>query len=114
MREAQSKIIGVTFDDTGVAYPHRQENIRSLSAGQQLYPQYEEDNPFDENAIKLYADPELQRPLGYVKREIAQTIAQQRLRGWNYWFYVKALTGGEERDRKVTGCNIRIVAERPG
>jgi hypothetical protein len=110
MKEMQSKIIGVTFSDEGVAFPNRQENVKRLTEGQKIFPLFEEDNPFDENAIKLFADPALQIPLGYVKREVAQAIGLQRKRGWDYWFYVKALTG---EGKNTTGCNIRIVAERP-
>lgn len=110
MREMQSKIVGVTFSDEGVAFPNRQENVKRLTEGQKLYPVFEDDNPFDPNSIKLFADAALQMPLGFVKREISGSISLQRKRGWTYWFFVKALTG---EGKNTTGCNIRIVAERP-
>ena len=97
-----SKLVGVTMGDEG-----RQANVKSLTKGQEIFILRESNNPFDPNAMKLFADPQLTKPLGYIKKELARDLAEQRAKGWSYKFFCEEVTGKETQS---FGCNIRIEA----
>jgi hypothetical protein len=100
----KSKLVGVTMGNE-----QRQENVLSLSPGQRIWQVYETDNPFDPNAIKLFADEARTKPLGYLKKELAADLTAQKAKGWSYIFYCEDITGQE---KQAHGCNIRIEATR--
>lgn len=104
MHEMKSKIVGVTMGEES-----RQEHIKQLQQGAELFPFYENDNPFDPNAIKLFADAAKQKPLGYIKKELARDLREQRAKGWEYTFKVEEVTGKEKHTK---GCNIVIEAKK--
>ena len=101
-----SKILGVTMaEDIG---EHRQENISKLKDGQKLYIKHEFDNPFDANALKVFGDEAQTMPIGYLRRELAKDLQDQKARGWQYEYFVEQVTGGGKG--KSFGVNILIVA----
>lgn len=105
----RSKISGVTMSkDAGEL---RQSNVSRLDPGKKLWPLYETTNPFDANAVKLFADESHFYPLGYVSRELAKEIALDRAAGWTYEFEVLTVTGGEQG--RSFGCNILLKATKP-
>jgi len=101
----KSKITGVTFSDNGVS---RQDNVKALQMNQEIFAVHEADNAFDPNAIKLYADAEHTKPLGYLMRDLARDLVTQSKLGWAYTYFAEP-TGSEQ---KVFGCNITIVAKK--
>jgi len=108
-RRMKGKIHGVTLgEDQG---EHRQENVKTLLSGQQIFGKREEDNPFDSSAIKLYADEACTLPLGYVPREIAKIIVEQSKFGWTYAYEVTEVTGGSP-GKPSRGCNIDVIARK--
>lgn len=100
-----TKVVGVTHrNDSGDKI---QEILESMSGyayeGESLYLEHEKDNPFDENAIKVFYDNE---HIGYINRELAAEIAplvdQERVEA-----ELCEITGGDERSY---GCNILLRA----
>lgn len=103
MEEMRTKIVGVTHDD-------RQANVAALQAGQKLWWMHEYDNPFDPNAIKIFADQMMKKPLGYLSRELAKDIVTQKTKfGYEYEMCVAQVTGGFG---KTNGVNIIIRIKR--
>lgn len=101
MPEMKSKLVGVTFEG-------RQENVSVLTDGQELLAIFEDNNPFDPNAILLFGDAEKMKPVGYLKKELAKDLREQHTKGWTYKFFCEKVTG---RDMQTKGCNIRIEAK---
>lgn len=108
--EMYTKVMGVTFCDEG-EFGDRQENVRGLDPGQELVVVCEDENPFDPNAMKLFADVGCVRPIGYVKKELARDLREQMRKGWKYRVFVVQVTG-VERDEGVCGVNVKIVASK--
>ena len=103
--EMHSKIVGISFREEG---EDRQLNARALQPGQRLFWKHEMDNKFDPCAIKVYADEQMTKALGYLQRDLARDLVElMRTRGYKYEIFVKAVTGGGGR---TFGCNIRVVA----
>jgi single-stranded-DNA-specific exonuclease len=100
MPEMKSKLVGVTFEG-------RQDNVAELTEGQELLAIFEDNNPFDPNAILLFADAQKTKPVGYLKKELAADLRQQHTKGWAYKFFVEQITG---QTKQVKGCNIKIEA----
>lgn len=101
MPEMKTKLVGVTFEG-------RQAHLANLQPGQELHAIFEDNNPFDPNAILLHADATKTQPVGYLKKELAHDLRKQHEKGWAYAFFVEAITG---QDKQVKGCNIRIDAK---
>jgi hypothetical protein len=103
MREMHSKCVGVSMEG-------RQANVVELKPGQLLTMCHEEDNAFDTCAIKLFADAECTKVIGYIARDIAaDIIKQEKEYGYSYTVTVKEITGGGKR---TSGVNIVITAYR--
>jgi len=101
VREMRTKVVGVSMEG-------RQAFVQQLVPGQVLVLCNEEENPFDVNALKLFADQECAKPIGYIAREIASDIMMQaRKFGYSYEVRVQAVTGGNGR---TYGVNIVITA----
>jgi hypothetical protein len=107
--EFYTKVVGTSKkneDDESI-----QKLLKDISEicyeGELLSLEHESDNPYDENAIKVYYDFD---HIGYIRRELAEDLAplvdQQRVEA-----ELCEITGGE--DGKSFGCNIliRIVPE---
>jgi single-stranded-DNA-specific exonuclease len=95
-----SKIRGVTFQG-------RQQNIEELQDGQKLWWVKEHENPFDPNAVELYADSELRKSVGHLSRKVAEKVRFAELR-----VVVQNVTGrGEEK--KNLGVNIVVETFAP-
>lgn len=108
MMEKNSKIVGVTHTDENGT--QRQDNCRAIIDGQKLFVLHESANPFDPNALKLYADEQHNLPLGYIQRELARDLLVQMQQGWTYEVYATKKTGG--MNGKSVGVNIRIIARK--
>ena len=100
-RKMHSKIVGVTFDN-------RQENIEPLTDGQKLFVQHDINNAFDANALQVFADEQLTKPLGYLKKELAKDLQEQGTKGWKYEYFLSEKTGGGKN--KSWGVNVLIIA----
>ncbi len=108
MAEMRTKLVGVTFKDEG-EHGDRQLNIKQLQPNQKLFFHHEKDNPFDPNAMKVYADEQLTKPLGYLKKQLASDLNTQKNMGWHYSLEVEQITGD---DSKSMGCNVKITATK--
>lgn len=103
-KEMHSKLVGVSIRQDG---EDRQLNVRSVNDGQKLFWKHESNNPFDSNAIKVYSDENMTKPLGYIAKELAADLIRQgRNFGYKYDIYADKVTGGAGR---TFGLNIRIV-----
>lgn len=101
VREMHTKVVGVTAEN-------RQEHVQRLEKGQVLALCHENENPFDTNALKLFADKECTIPVGYIGRDIAADIVRQAKEfGYSYEVIVNQVTGGKGR---TYGVNITITA----
>jgi hypothetical protein len=97
-----SHIVGSTFRQDG------QENIKKLEQAQKLFMVFEDDNAFDPNAVKLYADEAHTRELGYIQRELAKDVRELVKNGIEIEVRVTEVTGNTA-DKKNAGCNILII-----
>jgi len=103
--EFYSKIKGVTMVQI------RQINIRELKSGQELHYIHEKDNAFDTNAIKLFADEQMTKELGYVSKELAPDLLEyMNKHDKKFTIVVSEVTGGT--GDKSFGCNIKIKIHR--
>lgn len=108
----KTKIVGSTFKENG------QKNVTLLQKGQTLLLIPEPSNPADSNAISIYTEDF--KELGYVKKELAETLSGYMKDGINFIAEVIEVTGGVE-DKENVGCNILIkkyditkdIMERP-
>ena len=65
-QEAFFAVHGVSYSDGTV---WRQEAVRAVVEGQELYAVPDTENAFDNTAIKIFAEKELRHPLGFVLRD---------------------------------------------
>lgn len=96
------KIKGVTMR------PGRQENVKNLIQGQSIYFQPEPDNPVDSNAVKLFADLEKQKELGYVDAELLKEMADYFIDA----VFVRSIGKASVGNRETYGANIAIVFKK--
>lgn len=96
-----SKITGTTMQ------PGRQENVSALKVGQPIFWELEPNNPYDKNAIHLYADKEHKLDLGYLQKEMAKEIADKGLSVDS--IFVKSVGSKKFGNKENYGCNINIV-----
>jgi hypothetical protein len=98
-----SKIKGSTM------VPGRQDQLKALHKGQRLHYVHEKDNPYDSNAIKLFADEAKAIELGYIGKDLAPKILEYISRGKIVSIYVSEVTGGD--NGRSSGCNLEIFVE---
>ncbi len=101
--DTYSKIAGVTMKND-----HNQDIQRllpTLKSNDKLTFIREPNNSYDKNAIKLYVN---NIHIGYVKGELAKTVAPIIDNGGSVYGYVTKITGGN--DGKDYGCNYKITA----
>ena len=92
-----SKVAGTT---------HRKDvDWTRIRNGDTLRLEREPNNPHDRNAIRIYDDAQF---IGYVRGELAQTIAPHMDNGTRFSGRVKQVTGGGELNH---GCNIELIVE---
>lgn len=96
-----SKIVGVTFDN-------RQQYVRRLVAGQELRLVRDSANPYDHNAIAVYDGP---HQLGFLRKEVAESLAPEMDRGVRVRASVEEVTG---QDYGNYGANIKVVVQEGG
>jgi len=102
--EFHSKIKGVTMEN-------RQDSLKQLIPGQELFYTHEKSNPFDPNAIKLFADKDRTIALGYISKDLSPDLLEYMyLYGVRFSIFVSEVTGGT--GEKSLGCNIRIKLHR--
>jgi len=82
----------------------RQKLIKKLKEGASLDLVREPDNPYDKNAIKICNKKGKQ--LGYIGRELAETLAPCLDNNSIVWAEVTEITSGEE----LYGRNIKVIA----
>ena len=105
-----TKIVGVTFNNTGSNTENRQRIIGdlykkgNLEPGQVLSLEPEFNNPYDSNAIKVIGPDG--RQLGYLSKAVAASIAPLIRDGKTYQAFVSNITGGGD---VAYGVNIKIV-----
>lgn len=103
-REFYTKIVGVTKkNDEGKRI---QKILKEMSEeyceGSLLELEHEADNPYDDNAIKVFYDGE---HIGYIGRDLAKELAEL-VDANMVEAEISEITGGE--DGKSFGCNIHI------
>ena len=96
-KETNTKIVGVTFGN-------RQALIRKLGKGESLELVREPKNSFDSNAVAIKKGKD---HLGYVKRELASSLAREMDAGHLFTVVVSSITGGGYNTSH--GANIRIT-----
>lgn len=96
-KEFFTKVVGVTQEK------NRQLYVSRCFVGQKLELIRERTNPYDSNAIAVYAG---NHQLGYIKKKIAGQLAEQIDSGKSYLCYVETVTGGEDM---FWGVNIKII-----
>lgn len=94
--EFYTKVVGVTFYN-------RQQYVKQCYNGQQLDLIRDKFNPYDKNAIAIYAGD---NQVGFLSKELAQKLAPKMDVGTKFDCYVESLTGGT--DNNNYGLNIRI------
>jgi single-stranded-DNA-specific exonuclease len=102
MKEMMSKLVGVSFDG-------RQDNVKKIQPGFNLFWVHEKDNQYDPNAIKVFADPEMVHELGHLKKELAEQVVEWLADGKTMMIVAEQVTGG--KDNQTFGLNIRIVVQ---
>lgn len=95
-----TKLVGVTFDD-------RQEHVKLLQEGYQLFWKHEQENPVDPNALAVFADPSLKKQVGYIKKELSGKIVPMLKEGKKMSLRVTEMTGGE--GPQSHGVNIQVT-----
>ena len=91
-----TKVVGVTFEG-------RQEYVKQCREGQALDLVRDKFNPYDQNAIAVYAG---NHQVGFISKEIAAKMATQMDSGKLYTCEVSTVTGGGGR---YYGLNIKIT-----
>ena len=105
MNEFYTKLAGTTFEG-------RDEIIEELylsgqlDVGQELVLQRQPYNPSDRNAIAVL-HPSNNEQLGWISRQVAQTMAPMIDAGIVYRVFVSTVTGGNGLNY---GINIRIIS----
>ena len=100
MTELMSKLVGVSFDG-------RQENVKIVQPGFNLFWVHEKDNQYDANAIKVFVDPEMTKELGHLRKELAAEAVGWIADGKTMTIVAEQVTGGGQN--KSYGLNIRII-----
>lgn len=95
-----TKVVGVTVDG-------RQELIGSMDISDKIYLKREKDNQYDNNAIAVYVIKDknkhleneysertgLSNKIGYLSREVSESLAPKMDNGQEYDVHITALTG---------------------
>jgi len=100
MTKVMSKIVGMTFRD-----PKSRNRLNSLWNGESLVLEREPSNPYDHNAVKILSTDNIH--LGYIRRELAQTLAEEMDKGVDFFCCVETKTGGTEGKENI-GVNISL------
>lgn len=93
--EFYTKVVGVTYDN-------RQQYIKQCYKGQQLDLIRDKFNPYDKNAIAIYAGD---NQLGFLSKDLAQKLAPKMDSGTIYECSAECVTGGTQN---FYGLNIKI------
>lgn len=91
-----TKVAGVTFEN-------RQQYVRQCKDGQSLDLIRDKFNPYDKNAIAVYAG---NNQVGFISQDIAKELAPKMDNGKKYDCSVQSVTGGSE---KIYGLNIKVT-----
>ncbi len=98
----KTKIVGITFNG-------RQETIEMIEKNniKELELVRDKDNEFDKNAIMVIANfkNNWRRQVGYLKKELAEQLAEPIDKGIKYACKIIEITGKEKENR---GVNIEI------
>ena len=111
--EFYTKIVGVTFNNTGINTENRQRIIAGLvqkgilKENTELALVREPENQYDPNAVAVFAPDG--RQLGYLPSNIAQHVSSNIANGIHYNAYVTKVTGGDADS--FYGINLKIVCK---
>ncbi len=94
-----TKIVGVTYEN-------RQNLIKNIRAGEELFLLQDKDNPYDKSAVAVI-DRSGNR-LGFLKKELAHRISNNIKNGWKYSVQVSSITGGGTLNY---GVNILVTVQ---
>lgn len=100
LREVRTKVVGVTKKND--CDERIQDLLEDLMDGAPLELEHEDDNEYDENAIKVYCNGD---HIGYLSREIASQIVDD-VDAFMVEAEISEITGGGSG--KSYGCNIVI------
>lgn len=100
-RTLHTKVVGVTKQNEDGK--NIQDILKDLYDGCDLTLKRDPKNPYDPNAIKVYADGE---HIGYINRDLARDLAKSMDSGRTVEASIDEITGG--KDGLYYGCNIRI------
>ena len=101
-RHCFSKVVGMKFREKDLGHPLPYEEFHT---GDELILKREPDNTYDRNAIRIY-HKETDIFIGYIKSELAQTIAPIMDNGTGFSGRVTDITGGGELEH---GINIELI-----
>lgn len=85
----------------GVTYENRQQYVKQCYKGQELDLIRDKFNPYDKNAIAVYAG---NNQVGFLSKDLAQKLAYKMDTGLKYECFVENITGGDN----LYGLNIKI------
>jgi len=91
-----TKIVGISFEG-------RQGYISSLQIGDTLEIKPEPNNVYDPNAIAIFVGD---KQLGYLKKELAESLKKELEAGYNYTCVVSDITGATHQTQ---GVNIELT-----
>ena len=91
----------------GVTKGNRQETIEYLSPGDTLDLRREPDNPYDENAIRIYDGTYSDDDIGYLSRDLAAEIAP--IMDSNRQLVMADVIDVTGQDKETQGVNILIT-----
>ncbi len=91
MREFRTKVVGVTY--TNPDGESRQRIIKKCTVGEDILLERQPNNPHDENAIAVRRRNTGDQ-IGYLSREVAQTLVRQADAGKEFSAEVAEIIGG--------------------
>lgn len=95
-----TKIVGVSFEG-------RQELLKKLTTGQEVFLQRQPDNPHDKNAVAVIDDKGVQ--LGFLKARLAKDLARFLDKGVEYTATITSVTGLDEGENHI---GVNLIVER--
>lgn len=100
-RTLHTKVVGVTKQNED--RKNIQDILKDLYDGCDLTLKRDPQNPYDANAIKVYAAGD---HIGYISKDLAKDLAPKMDKGVVVTASIDEITGGE--DGLYYGCNIKI------
>jgi len=104
VRHFYTKVAGVTHkNDDGSS---RQKHVQKCRTRERLILKRDYDNPYDENAIKVYLRNGSQ--IGFLSAEVADDVVKQMNKGHQFHAFAANITGGTG-NKPTMGVNVLMV-----